>query len=101
MKTAHRPATNPSLAWIHRSVTISAVAFLAFVGVAALVQTRLLVGIDLAVAEAKQAFVGDALDRVSEVAGIAFSGELTVIYGAVGAVALWRAGLGYWSLAPL
>ncbi len=87
--------------WARSTVIASAVAFLAFVGVAVLVQARLLVGIDLAVAEAKQAIVGDALDQVSEVAGIAFSGELTVIYGAIGAALLWRAGLGRWSLTPL
>lgn len=61
----------------------------------------MLAGVDLAAAEAKQAIVSASLDRFSEVVGIAFSGELTVAYGAIGALLLWRAGLGRWSLAPL
>ncbi len=101
MKTADGPAIGPARTWVHRSVIASAAAFLAFVGVTVLVQTRLLAGVDLAVAAAKQAIVSASLDRFSGVVGIAFSGELTVAYGAIGALLLWRAGLGRWSLAPL
>lgn len=87
--------------WARSTVMASAAAFLAFVGVAVLVQARLLVGIDLAAAEATHAVVSSFLDRFSEFIGIAFAGELTVIYGAIGTALLWRAGLGRWSLAPL
>ncbi|MGH2461790.1 MAG: phosphatase PAP2 family protein, partial [Chloroflexota bacterium] len=80
---------------------VAAVGLVAFVAIAALVQARLLVGVDLAAAQAKQVLISRPLDLWSAAVGIAISGEFSVVYAAIGAFLLWRAGLGRWSLAPL
>ncbi len=72
-----------------------------FVLLAVPVHARALAGLDLAVASAMQGMSGWPLDASGTVVGIAGAGEMSVLYGLAGAAVLWRAGLGYWSLAPL
>lgn len=99
MKIAQSPAIDRARASVYVSIAI--LGFVTFVAIAVLVEARLLIGVDLAAAQAKQALVSRPLDLWSTVVGIAISGEFSVVYGAIGVVLLWRAGLGRWSLAPL
>jgi undecaprenyl-diphosphatase len=73
----------------------------AFLVLTLLVQLRALAGIDLALTRAVQPLVSPLLDRVCELVAIACSAELCFAYALVLAFALWRAGAGRWSLAPL
>lgn len=99
MKATQTPAISRSSTWIYCSIAV--VGFAAFAVIALLVQARLLIGIDLAAAQAKQILICRPLDIWSTIVGIAISGEFSVVYGAIGVVLLWRAGLGRWSLAPM
>jgi undecaprenyl-diphosphatase len=73
--------------------------FVAFAIIAALVQARLLAGFDLAVTQAKQPLVNASLDSFGELLAMLVSTEVCLVYAAVLALLLWRAGVGRWSLA--
>lgn len=85
----------------HRTTALAGVGFGIFLVITVLVQLRLLAGFDEAAALAKRALASGVLDTWSTACGIAVSGELSVVYGVIGAYFLWRAGLGRWSVAPL
>jgi len=87
----------------HRLWTVATgvAGFVVFFVIAALVQARLLAGVDLAAAEAKQDLTSGLLDLWSAAVGIAVSGELSVVYAGIGVLLLWRAGVGRWSVAPM
>jgi len=83
----------------HRVGSLVAVAL--FLLLLALVQLRALVGTDLAVTQVTHAVAGDLLDTLAAAVSLALSFELSVLYGGLAAIMLWRRGLGRWSLAPL
>jgi len=79
----------------------SLVAFALFLLLLVLVQLRALVGIDLAATHVMRAVAGDLLDTLAGAVSLVLAFELSVLYGGLAAVMLWRSGLGRWSLAPL
>ncbi len=66
-----------------------------------LVDARRLAVVDYDVSVAKQGMVNPLLDGWAAAVSILASGELSVLYGAIGTYLLWSRGLGLWSLAPL
>ena len=77
------------------------VGFALFALLTVLVHSRVLVGIDLAAAQAKQAVVGGFFDTWSAAVGIILAAELSAAYSLIASLLLWRAGFGRWSVAPL
>ncbi len=71
-----------------------------FVALSVLVQLRVLAPLDHAVTFGKLAIENPVLEAIGAVTGIMFSAELSLGYGALGALYLWRRGLGLWALAP-
>jgi membrane-associated phospholipid phosphatase len=80
---------------------VGTVSFLAFLILAVLVQDRRLVGIDQAVTLASQIADSTLMDFWGAIAAIGLSSELSLVFGVIGALLLWRSGLGGWALAPL
>jgi membrane-associated phospholipid phosphatase len=74
--------------------------FVVFGLLAALVETRVLAGLDLATARANQALAGELLYLWSALAGLLVSAEFSLGYAALMSLLLWLAGCGRWSLAP-
>ena len=72
-----------------------------FVFVTVLVQTRLLAGLDSAVAFWMASLAPGPLLSISTAFSIAFSAELSLIWAVSAGLVLWRRGLGLWSMAPL
>ncbi|MDP2935587.1 MAG: phosphatase PAP2 family protein [Dehalococcoidia bacterium] len=72
-----------------------------FVFVTVLVQTRLLAGLDSAVAFWMASLAPGPLLSISTAFSIAFSAELSLIWAVTAGLVLWRRGLGLWSMAPL
>jgi membrane-associated phospholipid phosphatase len=101
MKIVESASPTRPLWRVDRMTALAIAGLTGFCIITILVQARLLASVDLAAAEAKQAFVSGVLDAFGAVVGIAVSGELSVVYGGIGAILLWRAGLDRWSLAPL
>jgi undecaprenyl-diphosphatase len=71
-----------------------------FVAIGVLVQLRLLVGVDFFLMRLKQPLGNSSLDALAEASALLVSTEFCVVYAAVAAGLLWRAGAGRWSLAP-
>jgi undecaprenyl-diphosphatase len=69
--------------------------------IAILVHAGALAGVDATAMEAKGAVANPFLDALGAVTGVLVSAEFSLAYGLLGALFLWRAGLGLWSLAPL
>lgn len=76
------------------------VGILVFVILAILVQLRVLHGLDVAAAYAKQALTNGFVDHVGALCSIAFSVELSTVYAVVLSVYLWKSGRQGWALAP-
>lgn len=82
------------------AVASSLVGCLAFLILAALVHLRALAGADEAAMQAKSALEGSSLDTLGALVSVLLSIELSLVYAAIGSVALWRAGFGRRSLVP-
>ena len=72
-----------------------------FVVLTVLVQLRALAAYDLAVSLTRLEVEGPFLEVVSAVTGVLCSVELSLTYGLLAALFLWRRGLRLWALAPL
>lgn len=82
------------------NVRVALVGVCAFLVIALMVQFRLLSGLDDAVVQARKGVAVPILDGWSWLAAILISIELSMLYASAGALALRRAGMGRWSLAP-
>ena len=65
-----------------------------------LVQLRVLAGIDLTVARLVAPLGNEAIDTLGEWVAVAVSAEVSLIYAALGAALLWRAGVGRLAVTP-
>jgi membrane-associated phospholipid phosphatase len=84
----------------HRSVRIGLAGIALFIILGMLVHLRLLAGIDLFLMRLKQPLDSAGLDSLAELAALLISSEFSVVYAAIAAALLWRAGAGWWSLGP-
>jgi undecaprenyl-diphosphatase len=78
------------------AVGLAGLALFAVLGI--LVHLRLLAGIDLLLMRLKQPLDGAGLDALAQLAALLISSEFSLVYATIGAVLLWRAGAGWWSL---
>jgi undecaprenyl-diphosphatase len=84
----------------NRSIYLSLVGIGIFVAITVLVHLRLLAGIDIFLMRLKQPLGNSGLDVLAELSALLVSTEFCVLYAAIAAGLLWRAGVGRWSLAP-
>jgi undecaprenyl-diphosphatase len=88
------------VAWERRAVGAAITGLVIFALISLLVHLGLLRSADATVMEMKQAMTSEALRKWSGLVAVVFSAELSVVYGLVGVVLLYRSGMGRWSLAP-
>lgn len=87
---------------VSRSIpALSIAGFVVFVVLTAVVQARLLVSTDLAIASATSRLASGPLDAFSGALSIIFSAEMSLLFALLTAIVLYRRGIGVWSLAPL
>ena len=82
------------------AATLGLAGLAVFVVITVLVQLGLLHGVDRSVATSMQYVESPTLDWWTTVAGELAVAEMSVVYGVVLSLILWRAGAGRWSLAP-
>lgn len=84
-----------------RSLAAGVGGLLAFAILTALVQARLLLGLDVRVALAMVNLVSEPLDLAGGVMSLLFSGEISLAIALATAGLLWMRGRGVWSATPL
>lgn len=95
------PSPAKARASFPRPLAIGLAGCVGFAGLTILVQIRALAGLDLAATLALRLVQSPGLYLWSASSGILLSAEFSLAYALIGAGLLWRARLGWWSLAPL
>ncbi len=93
-----RPEKAPASQW---PVAVGMALLVLFVVLTVLVHQRWLVGLDLGVARALQPLDLRPVQELATATGVVMASQIAILYAVAGALLLWRAGLGVWSLAPL
>ncbi len=101
MRTDNRQAAGFGLTRPEPRIVAIVGGLILFLLLTVMVHARWLAGVDHDASVAKQVLVSPLLDGWSATVSILASAELSVLYGTIGALLLWRRGFRWWSLAPL
>ncbi len=101
MRTEDREVVPSSHLPLEPWTLVSIAGLILFALLTLLVHARWMAGVDYAASAAKLGMIDPVLDGWAAAVSILASGELSVLYGLIGAYLLWSRGLGLWSLAPL